>query len=99
MQAKGEPIADLTEDIAAEEKARVTYENLIKLTDDRGVIDALSFLREREVVHSQRFREALYIVEEHYKQNPHDQNQFCQPIRGSEIFTTSANINPEDILR
>ncbi|WP_084019431.1 manganese catalase family protein [Desulfuribacillus alkaliarsenatis] len=98
IQAKGDPIADLTEDIAAEEKARATYENLIDLTDDRGVKDALMFLREREVVHSQRFREALFLVEEHYKHQPQDPHQFCQPVRGSEIFTDT-NINPDEILR
>jgi spore coat protein JC len=66
IQAKGDPIADLAEDIAAEEKARATYQWLINMTDDPDVIEVLKFLREREVVHSQRFREALYIVEEHY---------------------------------
>jgi len=64
IQAKGDPVADLCEDIAAEEKARATYQHLIALTDDQGVKDALIFLREREVVHSQRFREALQIVRE-----------------------------------
>jgi spore coat protein JC len=67
IQAKGDPIADLAEDIAAEEKARATYQWLINLTDDPDVIQVLKYLREREVVHSQRFREALCIVEEHYK--------------------------------
>jgi spore coat protein JC len=98
IQAKGDPIADLTEDIAAEEKARVTYENLIRLTDDKGIIDALKYLREREVVHSQRFREALFIVEEHNKNHKYDSNQYYNPMSGSEIFTNT-NINPEDILR
>ncbi|MCF6094603.1 manganese catalase family protein [Microaerobacter geothermalis] len=69
IQAKGDPIADLAEDIAAEEKARATYQWLINLTDDPDLKETLKFLREREVVHSQRFREALYLVEEHYK-NP-----------------------------
>ncbi len=63
IQAKGEPIADLTEDMAAEQKARVTYDWLINLSDDPGVIDALRFLREREVVHFQRFGEALDDVQ------------------------------------
>ncbi|MGC5327200.1 manganese catalase family protein [Brevibacillus sp. SYSU BS000544] len=65
IQAKGDPVADLCEDIAAEEKARATYQWLINLTDDPDVIQVLTYLREREIVHSQRFREALYIVEEH----------------------------------
>jgi len=64
IQAKGDPIADLTEDMAAEQKARATYENLIKLADDPDVIDPLRFLREREVVHFQRFGEALEIVQQ-----------------------------------
>ncbi len=101
IQAKGDPVADLCEDIAAEEKARATYEYLIQLTDDRGIIDTLSFLREREVVHSQRFREALYLVEEHNKQNDcQGQNYNYQYDFGQrqDIFTTT-NINPADILR
>ncbi len=63
IQSKGDPIADLVEDLAAEQKARATYENLIKLCDDPDVIDPLRFLREREVVHFQRFGEALDIVQ------------------------------------
>jgi spore coat protein JC len=64
IQSKGDPIADLVEDLAAEQKARATYENLIALSDDPDVIDPLRFLREREVVHFQRFGEALRIVED-----------------------------------
>ena len=64
IQSKGDPIADLYEDMAAEQKARATYENLINLCDDPDVIDPLRFLREREVVHFQRFGEALRIVED-----------------------------------
>ncbi|MFZ5946299.1 MAG: manganese catalase family protein [Bacillota bacterium] len=64
IQAKGEPIADLMEDMAAEQKARVTYEWLINLSDDPCVKDPLRFLREREVVHFQRFGEALMDVQE-----------------------------------
>ena len=59
------PISDLYEDLAAEQKARVTYEHLINSTKDRGVIETLSFLREREVVHFQRFGETLRMVQEH----------------------------------
>jgi spore coat protein JC len=65
LQSKGDPITDLTEDMAAEQKARSTYEFLINLADDPDVIDPLRFLREREVVHFQRFGEALRIVQEH----------------------------------
>lgn len=68
IQSKGDPIADLHEDLAAEQKARATYENLINLADDPDVIDPLRFLREREVVHFQRFGEALRIVEEKLQQ-------------------------------
>ncbi|WP_019123498.1 manganese catalase family protein [Brevibacillus massiliensis] len=64
IQAKGDPIADLYEDIAAEEKARATYQWLIDMTDDPDLQDSLKFLREREVVHSQRFREAVEILKE-----------------------------------
>lgn len=62
IAAKGDPIADLYEDIAAEEKARATYQWLIDLTDDPGLRDTLKFLREREVIHSLRFREAVEIL-------------------------------------
>lgn len=64
IQSKGDPIADLTEDLAAEQKARATYENLINLSDDPDVIDPLRFLRAREIVHFQRFGEALRIVQD-----------------------------------
>ena len=61
---KGDPITDLTEDLAAEQKARSTYEYLIDLADDPDVIDVLQFLRQREIVHFQRFGEALRTVQE-----------------------------------
>jgi spore coat protein JC len=64
IQVKGDPVTDLTEDMAAEQKARSTYEWLINLADDPDVIEPLKFLREREVVHFQRFGEALRIVQE-----------------------------------
>jgi spore coat protein JC len=59
IMSKGDPIADLVEDMAAEEKARATYEHLIDLADDPDVIDPLRWLRQREVVHFQRFGEIL----------------------------------------
>nr|WP_255505971.1 manganese catalase family protein [Polycladospora coralii] len=68
IQAKGDPIADLYEDIAAEEKARATYQNIINLSDDPDINDSLKFLREREVVHAQRFREAVELVKEYQDQ-------------------------------
>lgn len=58
MAVKGDPIADLTEDLAAEQKARVTYDNILRLSDDPEVSDVIKFLREREIVHFQRFGEA-----------------------------------------
>ncbi|MBU5438555.1 manganese catalase family protein [Tissierella sp. MSJ-40] len=64
IQSKADPVADLHEDMAAEEKARSTYEYLIRVSDDPGVTDALRFLRQREIVHFQRFGEALRIVQE-----------------------------------
>lgn len=64
IQSKGDPIADLIEDLAAEQKARATYENLLSLADDPDVIEPLKFLRQREVVHFQRFGEALRIVQD-----------------------------------
>ena len=65
IAVKGDPIADLQEDLAAEQKARATYEKLIDLcADDPDVIDPLRFLREREVVHFQRFGEALRGVQD-----------------------------------
>ena len=57
IQSKGDPITDLTEDLAAEQKARSTYDNILALADDPDVIDPIRFLREREVVHFQRFGE------------------------------------------
>lgn len=64
IQSKGDPVTDLHEDMAAEQKARSTYEWLINLADDPDVIDVLRFLREREVVHFQRFGETLRLVHE-----------------------------------
>lgn len=64
IQAKGDPIADLYEDIAAEEKARATYQWLIDISDDPYINDSLRFLRERENVHSMRFREAVEMLKE-----------------------------------
>ncbi len=61
---KGDVIADLTEDMAAEQKARVTYDNILRMCDDPDVSDVIRFLREREVVHYQRFGEALRLATE-----------------------------------
>ena len=64
MQVKGDVIADLSEDLAAEQKARVTYDNILRLSDDPDVNDVIRFLREREIVHYQRFGEALRLATE-----------------------------------
>ena len=65
IAVNGDPVADLTEDLAAEQKARATYEKLINLcAEDADVVDVLKYLREREVVHFQRFGEALNGVQE-----------------------------------
>ena len=64
IQSLGDPIADLTEDLAAEQKARTTYDNILRLSDDPDVNDVIKFLREREIVHFQRFGEALQLLRE-----------------------------------
>ena len=58
MQVKGDVLADLHEDLAAEQKARVTYDNILRFSDDPDVTDVIKFLRQREIVHYQRFGEA-----------------------------------------
>ena len=68
MQVKGDPIADLTEDLAAEQKARVTYDNILRLSDDPDVNEVIKFLRQREIVHFQRFGEAIQLVRDRLNQ-------------------------------
>ena len=65
LAVKGDAIADLVEDLAAEQKARVTYDNILRFADDPDVRDPIKFLREREIVHFQRFGEALRTVQDH----------------------------------
>ena len=62
MQSKGDVITDLHENMAAEQKARTTYDNILRLVDDPDVRDVIKFLRAREVVHYQRFGEGLRIA-------------------------------------
>lgn len=64
FQSKGDPITDLFEDLAAEQKARTTYDNILRLVKDPEVADPIRFLRQREIVHFQRFGEALRIVQD-----------------------------------
>ena len=68
IAVKGDPIADLTEDLAAEQKARVTYDNILRLSDDPDVNNVIKFLRQREVVHFQRFGEAMQLLREKLNQ-------------------------------
>ena len=76
MAVKGDPITDLTEDLAAEQKARTTYDNILRLSDDPDVNDVIKFLRQREIVHFQRFGEAIQLLREKldqrnvYRMNP-----------------------------
>ena len=67
ISSTGDPIADLEEDLAAEQKARAVYENLINLTDDMDVIRPLLWLRQREVVHYNRFKELSDIYKKTYE--------------------------------
>ena len=64
FQAIGDPITDLLDDMAAEQKARSTYDNILRLADDPDVRDPIKFLREREIVHFQRFGEGLRITQD-----------------------------------
>lgn len=64
LASKGDAITDLVEDMAAEQKARTTYDNILRLVDDPDVIEPIKFLRAREIVHFQRFGEALRIVQD-----------------------------------
>ena len=68
MAVKGDVICDLTENMAAEQKARVTYDNILRLSDDPDVNDVIRFLREREIVHFQRFGEAVELAKERMDQ-------------------------------
>lgn len=84
FQSKGDPITDLHEDMAAEQKARSTYDNILRLVKDPDVCDPIRYLREREVVHFQRFGEGLRIVQDNldsrnfYAFNP----AFTNPCQG-----------------
>ena len=65
LAVAGDVFADLNEDLAAEQKARLSYDNILRLVDDPDVKDVIRFLREREIVHYQRFGESLRIVQDH----------------------------------
>lgn len=84
IQSTGDPLADLHEDMAAEQKARLTYDNILRLVKDPEVCDPIRYLREREVVHYQRFGESLRLVLDNlnsknfYAFNPDFDKQFCK---------------------
>lgn len=84
FQSKGDAITDLTEDMAAEQKARTTYDNILRLCDDPDVKEPIKFLREREIVHFQRFGEGLRVVQEnlnpknYYAYNPEFDCKGCK---------------------
>ena len=87
LAVKGDPIADLQEDLAAEQKARATYEKLIDLcADEPEVVDVLRYLREREVVHFQRFGEALRGVQDKLAQKKYYMNNLVDNMN-QEIST------------
>ncbi len=64
LQSKGDAITDIFEDMAAEHKARTTYDNILRFADDPDVIDPIRFLRQREITHFQRFGEGLRIIQD-----------------------------------
>ena len=64
FQSKGDPITDLYEDMAAEQKARTTYDNILRLIDDPEIVDPIRYLRQREINHFQRFGEGLRLVQD-----------------------------------
>ncbi|MCQ2434633.1 MAG: manganese catalase family protein [Oscillospiraceae bacterium] len=92
LQSTGDAITDLSEDLGAEQKARLTYDNILRLADDPDVRDVIRFLREREIVHFQRFGEGLRMIQEklatksHYPNNPYafntsfDKSCFCRAM-------------------
>lgn len=86
FQSKGDAITDLTEDLAAEQKARSTYDNILRMVTDPEVRDPIKFLRAREVVHFQRFGEALEMTKDrlneqnYYFFNPEFDKQFCKQV-------------------
>lgn len=84
IQATGDPVTDLVEDLAAEQKARTAYEHIMSMTNDPALLGPLRFLREREVVHYQRFGECLEIVQRMVPNN----NEKVRFVANGRIVTT-----------
>ena len=86
FQSVGDAITDLHEDLAAEQKARTTYDNILRLTDDPDVRDVIRFLRQREIVHYQRFGEGLRLIQDRLGRysatpdNPYATNPSFDPL-------------------
>ena len=84
FQSKGDVITDLHENMAAEQKARTTYDNILRLVDDPDILEPIRFLREREIVHYQRFGEALrYAQDQLHSRNFYACNPGFDPCCGN----------------
>ena len=91
LAVKGDPIADLQEDLAAEQKARAVYENLIDLTDDPDVIGPLLWLRQREIVHYARFKELFEYYEKRLKNGNNELVEQVKYIPTNDYFISNLN--------
>ena len=95
MAVKGDVIADLTENMAAEQKARVTYDNILRMSDDPDVSNVIRFLREREIVHFQRFGEGLRLATERLDQkNVYATNPSFNMAKNSDMEKPMTNTSP-----
>lgn len=94
----GDPLADISEDMAAEQKARAVYENLIDLTDDPDVIGPLLWLRQREIVHYARFKELFDYYEKKLKngENNFDNQKQQMYYKNNEYLINQLQMNPKD---
>ena len=94
----GDPLADISEDMAAEQKARAVYENLIDLTDDPDVIGPLLWLRQREIVHYARFKELFNYYEKILKngENNFDNQKQQMYYKNNEYLINQLQMNPKD---
>ncbi len=100
FQSLGDALSDLHEDLAAEQKARTTYDNILRLADDPDVRDTIRFLREREIVHYQRFGEGLRLLQDQitrrspYPDNPYATNPSFDPMSmSSQAMKAAQNRN------